>query len=202
MNIQGCSLRKLGSWMIDIMSRIFKKLYRGLTSACLYLKFKVRYGDRLGIHLLNSIKQRLVINLERGSKCTLGRFLMVDGPLYLKCVGDGTLSIGNRCFFNHNCSITCVRQIVIGNGCNFANNVVIVDHDHVITSEGVSGKLISAPVVIGNRVWVGANSVITRGVTIGDGAVIAAGAVVTKDVPAHEVWGGVPARFIRRCDGT
>ena len=95
---------------------------------------------------------------------------------------------------NHNCSITAVDQIVIGNDVNIANNVVIVDHDHIITSEGVLGELISSPVVIGNRVWIGADSVITRGVTIGDGAVIAAGAVVNKDIPAHELWGGIPAK--------
>lgn len=54
-----------------------------------------------------------------------------------------------------------------------------------------------APPVIGNGVWVGAKVVILRGTTIGDRSVVAAGAVVTKDIPAGEVWGGVPARKIR-----
>jgi len=49
----------------------------------------------------------------------------------------------------------------------------------------------------GNNVWIGANTVILRGVSIGDGAVIAAGAVVNHDVPSYEIWGGVPARKIR-----
>lgn len=53
------------------------------------------------------------------------------------------------------------------------------------------------PVVIGNDVWIGANALITRGVTIGDGAIIAAGAVVTRDVPPYAIVGGVPARVIR-----
>ena len=54
------------------------------------------------------------------------------------------------------------------------------------------------PPVIGDDVWIGVNVVILRGVRIGDGAVIAAGAVVAKDVPENEIWGGVPARFIRK----
>ena len=59
---------------------------------------------------------------------------------------------------------------------------------------GVTTDYVPGEVVIGNGVWVGANCVILKGVHIGDGAVVAAGAVVTKDVPAHEVWAGVPAR--------
>lgn len=53
------------------------------------------------------------------------------------------------------------------------------------------------PPVIHDEVWIGANAVVLRGVTIGHGAVIAAGAVVTQDVPAMEIWGGVPARLLR-----
>ena len=58
----------------------------------------------------------------------------------------------------------------------------------------------AAPVVIGDRVWVGTRAVILKGVSIGDGAVVAAGAVVTSDVPAGAVVGGVPARVIGRAD--
>lgn len=57
-----------------------------------------------------------------------------------------------------------------------------------------------APIVLGKRVWVGSNSTILQGVTIGDNAIIAAGAVVTKDVPANTVVGGVPAKFIRNIE--
>ena len=76
--------------------------------------------------------------------------------------------------------------------------IVIVDHDHIMTADGVLGDTLSAPVEIGNKVWIGANAVILKGITIGDGAVIAAGAVVNKDIPSHEVWGRVPVKFIRK----
>ena len=80
----------------------------------------------------------------------------------------------------------------------FGNNVVIVDHDHLIEKGSVyPDKLISSKVNVGKKCWIGANSVITRGITIGDNVVIAAGEVVTKDVPSNEVWGGVPAKKIK-----
>ena len=52
------------------------------------------------------------------------------------------------------------------------------------------------PIEIADNVWIGANAVILRGVTIGQGAVVAAGAVVTKKIPPNEIWGGLPARKI------
>lgn len=55
-------------------------------------------------------------------------------------------------------------------------------------------------VYIGERCFLGANTVICAPVTIGNDSIIAAGAVVTKDIPPYEVWGGVPARFLRRRD--
>ncbi len=57
-----------------------------------------------------------------------------------------------------------------------------------------------ADIVIGNDVWIGANSVVTSGVTIADGVVIAAGSIVTKDVPQYCVVGGIPAKLIKKRD--
>ena len=56
------------------------------------------------------------------------------------------------------------------------------------------------PPIIGNGVWIGARAIILQGVTIGDRAVIAAGAVVNRNVPAGEVWGGIPAKLIKKLD--
>lgn len=123
---------------------------------------------------------------------------MSAGPLYFKCEEKALISIGNQCFFNHNCSITSASSITIGDKCNFANNVVIVDHDHKIGRFGVEEGLNTSEVRIGTNVWIGANVTILRGVTIGDGAVIAAGAVVNCDISQYELWGGLPARFIKK----
>lgn len=57
-----------------------------------------------------------------------------------------------------------------------------------------------APIVLGKNVWVGSNATILQGVTIGDNAVVGAGAVVTKDVEANTIVGGVPAKLIKRIE--
>ncbi|RDY31802.1 acyltransferase [Lachnotalea glycerini] len=89
---------------------------------------------------------------------------------------EGTLSIGDKCFLNSNVSITCLAGISIGSGCQIANNVVIVDHDHDYRKS--LSSFIKEKVVIGNDVWIGANCVILKGSQIGDNCVIAAGSVV------------------------
>lgn len=71
-------------------------------------------------------------------------------------------------------------------------------NDHRLGKYGVEDGLESTPVHIGKNVWIGANAVILRGVSIGDGAIVAAGAVVNHDIPAHEIWGGIPAKKIKK----
>lgn len=56
---------------------------------------------------------------------------------------------------------------------------------------------VCAPVVIGNDVFIGVKCIILKGVTIGDGAIIGAGSVVTKSIPANQIWAGNPAKYIR-----
>ena len=176
---------------------MIEKVFVRFRSVLIWLFVKCKYRSNINIKPINPIRGKLNITLaSKDARMIWGDYLMSQGPLNIKI--GGILRIGAHCFFNHNVSITCNKTITIGDFCNIANNVVIVDHDHIIEADGISGKTISAAVSIGNKVWIGANSVITKGVSIGDGAVIAAGAVVTKDIPPHQLWGGVPARLIRK----
>ena len=98
-------------------------------------------------------------------------------------------------YINSNAQIVCNQSITIGNGVAIADGALIRDcDDHDIQYEGYQKN---APVVIGDHVWIGQRATILKGVTIGNNAIVAAGAVVTKDVPANTIVGGVPAKVIR-----
>jgi maltose O-acetyltransferase len=88
--------------------------------------------------------------------------------------------------------------VTIGNDVQIGPRVMFETVSHDL--EYVPGRLRKSqtkPIVVEDGVWIGAGAIVTQGVTIGRGAVIAAGAVVTSDVPANTVAGGVPARTIR-----
>ena len=175
-----------------------KKVIIGCKSVFTYMKYKILYGSRIQMAKINSLKGRIEIDLFSDAKCRIGNFLMTAGPFYIKCTDKAEITIGDNCFFNHNCSLTAAENIVIGNQCMFANNFVVVDHDRDRKDGKILKELVSAPVKIGNNVWCGANVTVLKGVTIGDGAVIAAGSVVNRDVAAYSVVAGVPARKISK----
>lgn len=86
--------------------------------------------------------------------------------------------------------------IKIGHDTNISSRTVFITGSHDVDDPKFTAEF--KPIIIGHHCWIGTNATILQGVTIGDGAVVAAGAVVTKDIPANEVWGGVPAKFIRK----
>ena len=96
-------------------------------------------------------------------------------------------------FINSGCKIRCHKSISIGNGCAISHDFTVMDSNaHVL--DGSRG---TAPVRIGEHVWIGTRVTVLPGVSVGNGAVIAAGSVVTRDVPACSLAAGVPARVIR-----
>jgi acetyltransferase-like isoleucine patch superfamily enzyme len=110
------------------------------------------------------------------------------------------LIIGHRFFINHYAMIDCHQEIRIGNDVMIGPHAYVGDFDHDLGSgetPEIAGATVTAPVHIGNHVWIGVSAVVLKGVTIGDGAVVAAGAVVTRDVPGMTVVAGVPARVIK-----
>ena len=128
------------------------------------------------------------IMVDVTSVIVIGNQLHMRGPLYLKALAGGKLEVGDTCFFNHNCSITCMKKVKIGSNCKFGNNLVIVDHDHNYKHLGVDAEYITDPIQIGNNVWIGANSIILRGSKIRDNVVIAAGSIVKGEVPTGVVF--------------
>lgn len=126
-----------------------------------------------------------VVSLQRGVR------VVVDG---------GALRIGHGTNVNGLSKLLCAEAVTIGRFCTISWDTQISDNDfHSLTVDGVAAPM-TAPVVIGDRVWIGSGAVVLKGVTIGDGAVVAAGAVVTADVEAGAVVAGVPARAVGRVE--
>ena len=106
------------------------------------------------------------------------------------------ITIGRHVFINACCHFQDHGGVTLGDGCQIGHNVVFATLNHGI-APGDRVHTYPAPIVLGKNVWVGSNATILQGVTVGDNAIIAAGAVVTKDVPADTIVGGVPAKVIR-----
>lgn len=125
---------------------------------------------------------------------------------YGKDTYDCRIIIGRKTFANRNLNLTAAFEIKIGDEVVFGPNVFLTDFDHGyenIEKSRLETDLVSkGPVNIGNRCWIGANSFIGSGVTLGEGCVVAANSVVTKSFPAFSVVAGIPAKIIKKYDST
>lgn len=135
------------------------------------------------------------LSMQDGSKLTVkGDFSILSGS-YISILKGAKLELGSG-YINNDSKIACHDRISIGEDVVISEGVTIRDSDnHELIYDGYERV---KPISIGNHVWVGLGATILKGVNIGDGAVIAAGAVVTKDVPAKALVGGVPAKVLKR----
>ena len=143
------------------------------------------------------VGRAVTVSVSGGGSLEAGEGLDLSDRCVLN-VKHGRLMIGSNAFIGIGSIVTCRQSITIGDYALIAEYVTIRDQDHRYGGPEVTAKngFETAPIVIGNNVWIGAKATITKGVTIGDNAVVAAGAVVTTDVPAGSIVGGVPAKVI------
>lgn len=133
-------------------------------------------------------------------KFSLGKYSVVED---FSCLNNavGDLIIGD--YTRVGLGNTVIGPVHIGNHVNLAQNITVTGLNHnfedvntPIDKQGVN----TAPVVIEDDVWVGANAVILPGVTIGTHSVVAAGSVVSQSIPPYSVCAGVPARVVKQYD--
>lgn len=188
---------------------IYQRCYTKLTTIYTYFIF---YFNHVEHRNFNSVGVPF-INVGNNSKCILGNHLaMVNNPKF------ATLGRGNRCKIvvytgailtigknvgMSNTTIVASQSVSIGNNILIGGGVTIVDTDfhsfnpahwHTPLDEK---NMKSAQVVIRNNVFIGMDSIILKGVTIGNNVIVAAGSVISSNIPDNEIWGGNPARFIK-----
>ena len=105
------------------------------------------------------------------------------------------ITLGKGVFINSGCQFQDQGGITIGDDSLIGPKTVLATLNHGFAPKD-RGSVDPAPIVIGKKVWIGANVTVLPGVTIGDNAIVGAGAVVTKDVPANTIVGGIPAKQI------
>jgi acetyltransferase-like isoleucine patch superfamily enzyme len=159
-------------------------------------------------------EQATVSNFQNDkSKIQIGINTHIRGDLIIFGYG-GNISIGNDSFVGENSHIWSGDKIEIGNDVLISHNVNIIDtNSHEIDAlerrQGTlqilykghpkdKGTIQTKPIKICNHVWINFNSIVLKGVTIGEGAIIAAGSVVTKDVPPYTLIAGNPAIVIKK----
>ena len=183
-------------------SRVLRKIANQLdrvSTQSLYSGIKIHPTSELNYENL-CIKLDCSITIDEQSRVT--------GKLAFDR-NHASILIGKRVFMSG--YLIAAKHIEIGDDVLISWGVTILDHDsHAIAFSQRSQDVLdwqegkknwesvkTAPVKISNKVWIGFNSIILKGVTIGEGAVVGAGAVVTKDIPSWSVVAGNPARVIR-----
>ena len=136
-----------------------------------------------------------------------GKNLWITPPFYVDY--GNNIYLGNDCEINMNCTFLEDNKIMIGDTALIAPNVQLYTAFHPTNADDRFGELNednafqlwktqTAPVTIGDNVWIGGGAIILPGVTIGDNVVIGAGSVVTKDIPSNTIAYGNPCRIIRK----
>lgn len=145
-------------------------------------------GGRLWNAIRCAVLRRILPAIGTGNE--------IDGRIY---IGDGSdVTVGSRCQINRGCRL---NRVQIGDCVMIGPEVIVVGQLHEVSRVDIpmidQGEVTKAPTVIEDDVWIGARAVVMPGVRIATGAIVGAGAVVTRDVDAYTVVGGVPARRLR-----
>ena len=180
-------------------NRMLTPKYALLVARLLRRRFLTPAGRRMVFDGMLFLGSRVTIQIGRRARVRCGRWVWIGHGSKIRC-HEGEVSIGDKTVLGQECTISAYQHVSIGEQCILADRVMLIDFDHNVAETErpirVQG-IYKRDTRVGSNVWIGHAAQILRGVTVGDNAIIGAGAVVTKDVPANAVVGGVPARLLR-----
>jgi acetyltransferase-like isoleucine patch superfamily enzyme len=160
---------------------------------------KLRYRKRLQTDGLCFICPGVKLEIGKHATLHMGRWSWIGHGSKIR-VHEGEVSIGAKTVMGQECTISAYQHVSIGRECIVADRVMLIDFDHGVVEVDRPIRLqgiYKRDVRVGNNVWMGYGACVLRGVTIGDNSIVGTSAVVTKEVPANAVVGGIPARVLR-----
>lgn len=167
----------------------------------LYLQAKgVKVGEKLRCNGFPQVKIKSGGTIILGNHCKINasqwsNTLILSGSTSLRAMNGAKLVIMDYAGIS-GARIVAESSVVIGRESLIGPNCMICDSDRHPLPIGSKEPIKTAPIIIGDRVFVGAHSIILKGVHLGDGCIVAAGSVVTKSFPANAIIGGNPAKQI------
>jgi acetyltransferase-like isoleucine patch superfamily enzyme len=165
----------------------------------LWRRLLTRAGRRWRTGGVLFLGRRLELTVGRRGNLRFGRFVWIGDGTKIRC-HEGTVEIGEKTVMGQECTISAYQRVRIGEQCVVADRAMFIDFDHGVVEVERPIRLqgiYKRDVLVGSNVWIGYGACILRGVSVGDNSIVGTNAVVTKDVPANAVVGGVPARIIR-----
>jgi acetyltransferase-like isoleucine patch superfamily enzyme len=138
--------------------------------------------------------------LDEG-RLDIGAHVLLEPHVWLTSPAPGRIRIGEGTFLNIGVMVAAVELVEIGAHCMLANGCFVTDGNHRFDDPDTpvpwQGFATKGPTRIGDNCWLGANVVVTSGVTIGERSVVGANSVVTQDVPPYSIAAGAPAKVLR-----
>jgi acetyltransferase-like isoleucine patch superfamily enzyme len=145
-----------------------------------------------------------VLEMFEESRLELGRDALLEPGVWLTAPAPARIRIGAGSFLNLGVMVAATELVEIGDHCMLANGCFVTDGNHRFDDPSLpvpwQGFTSKGPTRIGDNVWLGANVVVTSGVTIGERCVVGANSVVTDDLPPFSIAAGAPARVLRTID--
>ncbi|UFH56358.1 acyltransferase [Spirosoma sp. KNUC1025] len=196
------SLRSLSkaikAGIVDLQSALIRQKIR-LLYPNVVLGRNVRFYGPIELRIEKSATVRIGDNVTFRS-ATKYNFIGINRPVSIYAGAGATLNIGEGCGFSGT-AIVATNSIIFEPFCLLGGNTSVWDTDfhpldHQLRRVQTAGTK-TAPIHIGTDVFVGANVLVMKGVSIGARSIIGAGSVVTRSVPADEIWAGNPVRFIK-----